>query len=83
MLKDIDGNLLYPGFQVEDMRNALVELCETIEVTGGLQWSTRYQGYVPCGDVEWSDLATAYLIACKALDRKPVLGDEEREANDA
>lgn len=56
------------------MHDALVELCETIEITGGC---VLVDGcYVPSIDRDWIDLWAAYISACKAIGRTPILDAE-------
>lgn len=63
-----------------NMRDALVELCETIEITGGC---VLVDGcYVPSIDPDWVDLGCAYISACKAIGRTPVVSSEDAEEED-
>jgi len=48
---------------------ALMQFVNTIENTGGLE----NDGVSPVGDPEWIDLGDAYVKACAALDRKPMI----------
>ena len=75
------------------MRAALEAFIGTIEATGGCirpgrrtidlagQEIVEFEGDmpVPAGDEDWADLADAYLLACRALGREPVIrgGDDE------
>ena len=75
------------------MRSALEALIRTIEATGGClrpgpttigppgEEVIEYEDDrpVPAGDESWPDLADAYLLACRALGREPVIrgGDDE------
>ena len=53
----------------------LAELCETIDVTGGVVQTPS--GLVePVGDRDWSDLGSVYLGACAVLGRKPLYNDD-------
>lgn len=59
----------------EKAEEALSNLCETIEATGGLVPNPRKKDFckwVPAADEEWVDLASAYLLACEALGREPM-----------
>jgi hypothetical protein len=78
------------------MRSALEAFIGTIEATGGcLRPGTVTTGPggeevidfedsrpVPAGDESWLDLADAYLLACRALGREPVLRDDDADALD-
>ena len=56
---------------------AMKALCDTVEATGGLI-EDSYGSY-PAADPDWADLADAYLMACKALDRKPTIEVKEED----
>jgi hypothetical protein len=60
------------------VRDALEEFVECIEQTGGLVADPDHEGYegVPNADPEWGDLGDAYISACKALGRKPMIHNE-------
>jgi hypothetical protein len=78
------------------MRSALEAFIRTIEATGGCirpGWRTVNvageemidpEGLlpVPAGDEDWADLADAYLLACRALGREPMLRDRDDEITD-
>lgn len=51
---------------------ALNALIETIEGTGGVTRDTK-GNLVPVADEDWVDLAHAYVQACTALGREPVI----------
>jgi len=55
------------------VKDALVEFCEDIELTGGIEpyYDDKDGMYAPVADSEWIDLAETYLKACEALGRKP------------
>lgn len=57
---------------------ALIEFVKTVEDTGGVAL-TPAGIYEPEGDRTWSDLGDAYMKACEALGRKPVVTDESTE----
>lgn len=64
---------------IQMAEKALRLLCDTIESTGGVKSIDKV--IVPVGDEDWSDLADAYIAACDALERAPLLagtffGDE-------
>jgi hypothetical protein len=79
------------GPPVAAMRSALEALIRTIEATGGClrpgRRTINLGGQeivesesdlpVPAGDEEWADLADAYLLACRALGREPMLRDRD------
>jgi len=52
---------------------ALSALIETVEATGGLTnvGPDERPSLAPAADDDWLDLADAYLLACKALNRLP------------
>lgn len=51
---------------------ALLDLCNTIEATGGV--IAYHDGTHGCaGDRDWIDLADSYLRACAALGREPMI----------
>lgn len=60
------------------LRAALEEFCECIDVTGGVYYTA---GGLACpqGDDEWVDLGEAYLGACAALGRPPVIDEDLTE----
>jgi hypothetical protein len=79
------------------MRSALEAFISTIEATGGcIRPSGRTVGPsgeefivfeddrpVPAGDDSWPDLADAYLLACRAMGRAPVIrGDDDEFPDD-
>jgi hypothetical protein len=55
------------------MRAALTALVSTIDATGGVLVDENGAA-APCGDEDWLDLADAYLKACAALGRAPLIG---------
>ncbi len=57
------------------VRNALENFCGTIEATGGVFQDPETLHWYPCGDPTWFDLGDAYLVACEALGRKPMVGE--------
>jgi hypothetical protein len=77
------------------MRSALEALIRTIEATGGClrpgRRSINLGGQeivesesdlpVPAGDEEWADLADAYILACLALGREPMILDADVEVD--
>ncbi len=53
-------------------RAALSAFVDTVEATGGVE--THRNGLrSPAADVEWLDLGEAYVIACEALGRVPLI----------
>jgi hypothetical protein len=78
------------------MRSALEAFIGTIEATGGcVRPGAGTAGSpdddvvdfeddrpVPAGDESWPDLADAYLLACRALGREPVIRDDDAELAD-
>ena len=54
----------------EAAREALTELIEVIDCTGGLI-RLADGGLVPAADREWYHLAYAYQMACRATGRRP------------
>ena len=58
------------------VKQALVEFVGDIEATGGVFYDDNGNLY-PCADPEWSDLADSYLMACVALNRKPLVAGED------
>jgi hypothetical protein len=79
------------GPPISAMRTALEAFIRTIEATGGCIRTSRMDvdppdevtiefddvRPVPAGDVEWADLAEAYLLACRAMRRQPVVRDAD------
>ena len=68
-----------PAAPTPSPREALDALIATIEATGGC---VRDEGgfLAPAGEPDWIDLADAYLAACAALGRTPLVeGPEEAE----
>jgi hypothetical protein len=60
------------------VRKALDGFIETIEATGGcVQDETGSLG--PAGDPDWIDLAEAYVRACTAIERTPLMERTEDE----
>ena len=82
------------------MRSALQAFIDTIEATGGCirpgndEDQSPGEGgpdfdlerLVPAGDEQWGDLADAYVLACRALDRQPMIraanADDGEELDD-
>lgn len=60
----------------DDVEQALVDLIETVEATGGITRNERGEA-VPVGDPAWVDLATVYLSACTALGREPKISNDD------
>ena len=81
------------GPPVNAMRTALEAFIRTIEATGGCVRPSRVDvgppedvtiefdesRPVPAGDEEWADLADAYILACRALGRDPVVHDADAD----
>jgi len=67
----------------DTVRKALDDFIETIEATGGC-FHNEGGVLVLAGDPEWTDLADAYVRACAAIGRAPLVtaieGGEEIEA---
>ena len=75
------------------MRAALEAFIGTIEATGGCvrpgrrtispdgQEIVEFEGHlpVPAADEDWPDLADAYLLACRALGREPMVRGPDAE----
>lgn len=66
------------------MRSALEAFVATIEATGGCvgpegATDRAMTLTVPVVDEAWPDLADAYLMACRALDRTPVIRDADAD----
>ena len=75
------------------MRAALEAFIGTIEATGGCvrpgrrtidpdgQEIVEFEGHlpVPAADEDWPDLADAYLLACRALGREPMVRGPDTE----
>ena len=56
-------------------QQALKAFVDAIDATGGVR--RQSDGcYVPVADEDWIDLGDAYLDACIALDRKPIVVDD-------
>ena len=60
------------------VRVALLSIIETIEATGGCSCEDGL--LVPVGDSDWTDLADAYVRACAAIGRTPLIDRAEDEA---
>lgn len=58
------------------MKAALQKLVETIEATGGLVKFPNGD-YAPAADHDWIDLGDAYVAACHALGRPPMIGEDQ------
>jgi hypothetical protein len=75
------------------MRSALEAFIGTIEATGGCvrperrtinldgQEIVEFEGHlpVPAADEDWPDLAAAYILACQALGRQPMVQGPDAE----
>lgn len=59
----------------------LIDLVETIEITGGV-WRFRDGTVAPKGDDEWIDLGDVYLKACEVLGYNNPLIEEYFELDD-
>jgi hypothetical protein len=66
-----------PGGTSEAIRAALEEFADCIDATSGIYSENGL--YYPVADPEWSDLATAYIHACEALGREPMVQTPEEE----
>jgi hypothetical protein len=55
-----------------EIKGALEEFCRVIEATDGVV-ETPSGLHEPFGDRDWIDLGEAYIQACAALGRKPVV----------
>jgi hypothetical protein len=78
---------------VAAMRSALEAFIGTIEATGGCvrpggttsglsdEEAADFEANrpVPAGDEGWPDLADAYLLACRALGRQPIVQDADAD----
>jgi len=60
--------------KISALTRALESFCLTIEATGGVILDPRGLAE-PVGDEEWADLGSAYLEACEALNRNPMIND--------
>lgn len=58
---------------------ALQAFCDCIEATDGVKRERESGLYVPLADEEWTDLGEAYVQACAALGRKPLVQEDEEE----
>lgn len=74
------------------MASALEAFVRTIEATGGCVEPGGHDDDptefdvprpVPVGDEEWPDLADAYILACRALGREPMVRDVEPDEGGA
>jgi len=65
-----------PYDPLKPYRRALTAFVSCIEATGGC--TRDHDGYiVPMVDEDWSDLGDAYVEACAALDREPLITTSE------
>ena len=65
-----------PYDPLKPLRAALMTFVSAIEDTGGC--TRDYKGYVvPLADEDWVDLGDAYVEACAALDREPMITVDE------
>jgi len=53
------------------MEAALAALIDTVNATGGVVYNEE-KDLVPAADLDWVDLASAYLLACRAMGVAPV-----------
>lgn len=60
----------------ETAREALAELIEVIDCTGGLI-RLADGGLVPAADQDWHHLAHAYQLACRATGRRMKVSEED------
>ena len=58
--------------KISAMERALVSFCLTIENTGGVV-ENRLGLMAPKIDTDWIDLGEAYVEACEALAREPMI----------
>jgi len=65
-----EGDVLGLTMALQTATDALKRLVDTIDATGGV---VRFPDgfYAPVGDLDWIDLADAYLAACAALGQRP------------
>lgn len=57
---------------------ALRAFVQAIDATGGIEYD--HAGYpCPVGDYAWIDLGEAYLLACRALGREPLVANAPAE----
>jgi hypothetical protein len=77
-----EGNASGTSGSMDPVRAALDDFIETIEATGGCV-QEEGESLGPAGDPDWIDLADAYLRACAAIGRTPLIdrteGEEEIE----
>lgn len=64
MTKDFD--------KLAAMERALTSLCLTVEATGGIE-RNEHGLAIPLADRDWVDMGEAYLEACEALNREPLV----------
>ena len=64
------------------LRAALWNLVSTIEATGGVV-EDQYGNTTPKADHDWIDLGEAYLTACQALGREPVVEKSDEDPEDS
>lgn len=63
---------------MRELREALLTFVDCIDGTGGVI-RDRKGYYRPVGDTDWIDLGDAYIQACTALGREPVVDAEYEE----
>jgi hypothetical protein len=77
-----DSNPSGTSGSTDAVRAALDGFVETIEAAGGC---LHHEGGVlaPVGDPEWTDLADAYIRACTAIGRSPLIDriEDEKESD--
>jgi hypothetical protein len=76
-MRALSGTLSFDGLLC-----ALENFCSTIEATGGVFKDPENGYWYPVGDPTWFDLGDAYLAACEALRRKPLIADDDIEGDD-
>jgi hypothetical protein len=62
------------------VREALSRFIDSIEATGGCLQLER-SVLVPVGDTDWSELADAYCLACRALGLEPTISCSEGDSD--
>jgi hypothetical protein len=79
------SNLVAEEWSIHDSAMALQALRDfvlTVEVTGGIFTDVDAGGVVaPYADPDWCDVGEAYLLACAALGRQPVLDRGAKNEN--
>jgi hypothetical protein len=67
------------GVNVQQLRNALRNFTNTIEATGGVRRRDTRSCVYPAADKAWTDLGEAYMAACKATGKMPMLNAQDDE----